>query len=52
MIQRLVFDFQNVIPNAHFILEVLGLVLRDSVMSFDREYFQQIFGIILETNEA
>ena len=45
MIRSLVLDFQNVIPNAHFIVELLGLVLRNSLMSFDREYFQQNFGI-------
>ena len=45
MIQKLVFDYQNVIPNTHLIIDLLGLVLRNSIMSFDREYFQQIFGI-------
>ena len=50
MSQRLVFDFQNAIPNAHFIIELLGLVLRNSLMSFDREYFQKLFGIIKGTN--
>ena len=44
--------FQNVIPNAHFIIELLGLVLTKSMMSFDCEYFQQIFGIIMGTNVA
>ena len=49
MIQKLVFDFQTVIPNDHLIIDLLELVLRNSLMSFDKEYFQQIFGIIGNT---
>ena len=52
MIQKLVFDYQNVTPNAYLIIDLLGLVLRNSLLSFDREYFQQIFGIIMRTNVA
>ena len=48
----MVFDFQNVIPNAHLIIDLLGLVLQNSLLSFDREYFQQIFDIIMGTNVA
>ena len=44
--------FQNVISNAHFIIELLDIVLKNSLMSFDKEYFQQIFGIIMGTNLA
>ena len=36
--------------NAHFIIELLHIVLKNSLMTFDREYFQQIFGIIMGTN--
>ena len=46
IIQKVVFDFQTVIPNAHLIIDLLGLVLRNSLMSFEQEYFQQSFGII------
>ena len=52
MIKRLVFQYQNVISNAHFIIELLDIVLKNSLMTFDKEYFQQIFGIIMGTNLA
>ena len=51
-IKQLCFDFQNVIPNAHFLIELLGLVLNSSLMTFDGEYFQQIFRLIMWTNVA
>jgi hypothetical protein len=51
-IRKLCFDYQNVIPNAHFIIELLDLVLNSSLMVFDGEYFQQIFGLIMGTNVA
>ena len=43
MIQTLVLDLQTVIPNVHLIIDLLELVLRNSLMSFDKEYFQQSF---------
>ena len=52
MIKRLVFLYQNVNSNAHFIIELLDIVLKNSIMCFDKEYFQQIFGIIMGTNLA
>ena len=52
MMKRLVFQFQNVISNAHFVIELLEIVLKNSLMTFDKEYFQQIFGIIMGTNLA
>ena len=39
-IQKLCFKFQIVIPNAHFIIELLELILSISLMLFDGEYFQ------------
>ena len=51
-IRKLCFEYQNVIPNAHFIIELLDLVLNSSLMVFDGEYFQQIFGLIMGTNVA
>ena len=48
----MVIQFQNVIPNAHFVIELLEIVLKNSLMTFDKEYFQQIFGIIMGTNLA
>ena len=38
--------------NTHFIIELLDLVLHSSLMVFDGEYFQQIFGLIMGTNVA
>ena len=52
IMKKLVFQFQNVIPNAHFVIELLDIVLKNSLMTFDKEYFQQIFGIIMGTNLA
>ena len=46
-IKQLVWEYQNVIPNAEFIIELLELILKNSLMSFDGEYFQQIFGVEL-----
>ena len=51
-IKKLCFDFQNVIPNARFIIKLLDLVLNSSLMVFDGKYFQQIFGLIMGTNVA
>ena len=42
IMKKLVFQFQNVIPNAHFVIELLCIVLKNSLMTFDKEYFQQI----------
>ena len=50
MMKKLVFQFQNVIQNAHFVIDLLELVLKNSLMTFDKEYFQQIFGIIMGNN--
>ena len=52
MMKKLVFQFQNVIQNAHFVIELLEIVLKNSLMEFDKEYFQQIFGIIMGSNLA
>ena len=51
-IKELVEEYRNVIPNANFIVELLEIVLRNSLMTFDGEYFQQIFGVIMGTNVA
>ena len=40
------------ISNAEIILDLLEIVLENSLMEFQGEYFQQIFGIILGTNVA
>ena len=49
---ELVEEYENVIPNANFIIELLEVVLKNSLMTFDGEYFEQIFGVIMGTNVA
>ena len=45
MMKELVFEYKNIISNANFIIELLELVLKNSLMEFHGEYFQQFFGI-------
>ena len=52
LMKELIFEYKNVIPNADFIIELLNIVLENSLMEFHGEYFQQIFGIIMGTNVA
>ena len=51
-IKQLVWEYQDVIPNTEFIIELLEVILKNSLMSFGGEYFQQIFGVIMGTNVA
>ena len=50
--QELVMEFNYVIPNAKFAIELLNVMLKNSLMAFNREYFQQIFRVIMGTNVA
>ena len=48
-------DFQSLYTNirvedANLILEILKVMLKNSFMTFDGEYFQQTFGVIMGTN--
>ena len=52
MIKILFFRYQNVIPNAHFILELMELVLNCAIMKFQEDFFRQILGIVIGTNLA
>ena len=45
-------EFANVIQNADFVIELLNVILMNSLMTFNGEYFQQIFGVIMGTNVA
>ena len=49
---ELVEEYKNAITNANFIIELLEVILKNSLMTFDREYFQQFFRVIMETNFA
>ena len=51
-IKELVEEYQGVITNANFIIELLEIILKNSLMSFNGEYFQQNFGVIMGTNVA
>ena len=50
--KEIVFEYKDVISNAEFIIDLLELVLENSLMEFRDEYFQQFFGIIMGTNVA
>ena len=52
MMKELVFEYKEIITNADFIIDLLEVVLKNSLMEFEGEYFQQIFGIIMGTNVA
>ena len=52
IIKELFFRYQNVIPNAHFILELMELVLNCAIMKFQEDFFMQILGIVMGTNLA
>ena len=51
-IMKLIEECNNFIPNANFIVEFLKIVLRNRLMNFDREYFQQFFRVIMGKNVA
>ena len=38
-IRELVMDFNDVIPNAEFIVALLNVILKNSLMTFNGEYF-------------
>ena len=52
LMKMLFFKYQNVIPNSHFIMELMELVLNSAVMKFQEELFLQILGIVMGTNLA
>ena len=52
LMKELVNEYRNVISNADFVIDLLELVLDNSLLEFHGEYFQQIFGIIMGTNVA
>ena len=52
LMKRLFFKYQNIIPNAHLIIELMELVLKSAVMKFQKDFFKQILGIVMGTNLA
>ena len=41
LIKKLLFKYQNIIPNAHLILELMELVLNSAVMKFQKDFFKK-----------
>ena len=52
LMKRLFFRYQNMIPTAHLILELMDIVLKGATMKFQEEFFMQIRGIVMGTNLA
>ena len=52
LIKRLFFKYQNVIPNACFIIELMEIVLNSAVMKFQEDFSLQILGIVMGTSLA
>ena len=52
LLKRFVFKYQNVIPNAHLIIELIELVLNSAIMEFQKVFYKQILGIVMGTNLA
>ena len=52
LMRRLFFKYQNVIPNAHLIFELMELVFSCAIMKFQKTFFKQILGIVMGTNLA
>ena len=52
LIKKLLLTFQNIIPSAHVVIELLDLVLHKSLIEINGFFFQQFFGIIMGTNVA
>jgi len=52
LLKRLFFKYQNVIPNAHLIIELMEVVLNSAVMEFLEVFYRQILGIVMGTNLA
>jgi len=47
LMKRLFFKYQNMIPNAHLILELMDIFLKGAVMKFQEMFFLQILGIYM-----
>ena len=50
--KEFVFEYSDIILNADFIIELLEIVLENSLINFYGDNFQQVFGIIMGTNAA
>ena len=46
-IKELVLEFDNVTPNVKFVVELVNVILKYSLVTFNGEYFQQNFGVII-----
>ena len=50
--KELVMKFNDVIPDVAFVIEILNVILKNSFLTLNGEYFQQFFGVIMVTNLA
>ena len=50
LMKQIIFEHKDRIWNGDFILDLLNVVLKNSLMQFRQEFFQQIFGVIMGTN--
>ena len=46
-IKEFIMEFNYVIPNVEFVIELLNAIRKNSLLTFNGEYFQQIFGVII-----
>ena len=51
-IKELVMEYNDVIPYAEFIIKLLNVILNNSLMTFNGEYFQKMFRVKMGTNVA
>ena len=52
LMKELVFEYKDVISNADYIIDLLEIVLENSLMECQGEYFQEFFGTTLGPNVA
>ena len=52
LLKQFMFKFQNSVPTAHLVLELLDTVLKRSLIQSSGEYFQKFFCMSMGTNDA
>ena len=49
-LDKVIFRYQNSIPNAQLNIELVELVLKSAVMKIQKVFFKQYLGIVMGTN--
>ena len=49
LMKRLFYKYQNIVPNAQLIIELMELVLHSAIMKFHKDFFKQSLGIVMGT---